>query len=41
MDLINWGIAREPVNWITVALMLLIVAVLLHVFMGTPQFPPL
>jgi hypothetical protein len=30
MELVNWGLLKEPVNWIIVALMLLIAIYGLH-----------
>lgn len=34
MDLINWGMLKEPINWVIVFLMLAIGAALLHLLMG-------
>jgi len=33
-DLINWALIREPLNWLIVALMLMIFAFGLHLLMG-------
>jgi hypothetical protein len=34
MKLVNWDLLREPINWVIVALMLMIATFALHLIMG-------
>lgn len=40
MDLINWGLVKEPINWVIVFLMLAIAAALLHLVIPSANLSP-
>jgi hypothetical protein len=39
MEIINWGIIKHPINWLTLTLMVLIAAIALHFVLKWESIP--